>query len=158
MTELIELLACPRCDKTPLESSEDGLRCTACKIDYPAIEGMPWLFAEPAAALGEWRGRLQFALQKIGHDVAGIDHELRKKDLRDLTRRRLERHRKALDEYRRALQKLLRPLEVQLLSGNYESYLALRTRLPADQGLNTYYANIHRDWAWGDEENRAQSR
>ncbi|MGI9234707.1 MAG: methyltransferase domain-containing protein, partial [Woeseiaceae bacterium] len=35
------------------------------------------------------------------------------------------------------------------------SYLALRTRLPADQGLNTYYANIHRDWSWGDEENSA---
>jgi len=158
MTGLIELFACPRCDKTPLESREDDLHCTACKIDYPLIEGMPWLFAEPSAALGEWRGRLQFALQKIAHDVAGIDHELRKKDLRDLTRRRLERLRKALDEHRRALQKLLRPVDVQSLSGNYESYLALRTRLPADQGLNTYYTNIHRDWAWGDEENQASLR
>jgi SAM-dependent methyltransferase len=41
------------------------------------------------------------------------------------------------------------------MSGNYESYLALRTRMPADQGLNTYYANVHRDWCWGDEENKA---
>ncbi|NIL95081.1 MAG: methyltransferase domain-containing protein [Woeseiaceae bacterium] len=44
---------------------------------------------------------------------------------------------------------------MQSLHGNYESYLALRTRLPADQGLNTYYANVHRDWSWGDEENQA---
>ena len=36
-----------------------------------------------------------------------------------------------------------------------ETYLALRTRLPSDQGLNTYYANVHRDWSWGDEENAA---
>jgi hypothetical protein len=27
--------------------------------------------------------------------------------------------------------------------------------LPADQGLTTYYANVHRDWAWGEEENEA---
>ena len=44
---------------------------------------------------------------------------------------------------------------MQSLGGNYESYLAMRTRLPADQGLNTYYSNIHRDWAWGKEENDA---
>jgi hypothetical protein len=31
----------------------------------------------------------------------------------------------------------------------------LRTRLPADQGLTTYSANIHRDWCWGDAENDA---
>ena len=46
-------------------------------------------------------------------------------------------------------------VDVQSLQGNHETYLALRTRLPVDQGLNTYYANIHRDWAWGDEENEA---
>jgi len=44
---------------------------------------------------------------------------------------------------------------VQFLHGNLESYLALRTRPPTDQGLNTYYANMHRDWCWGDEENEA---
>ncbi|MEQ1802091.1 MAG: PqqD family protein [Gammaproteobacteria bacterium] len=33
------------------------------------------------------------------------------------------------------------------------THLALQTRLPTDQGLTTYYANIHRDWAWGDTEN-----
>jgi len=49
----------------------------------------------------------------------------------------------------------MQPLDVQSVSGNYESYLALRTRLPVDQGLNTYYANVHRDWSWGDAENQA---
>ena len=63
--------------------------------------------------------------------------------------------RKCVESHRRKLQKLLRPIDVQSLQGNFESYLALRTRLPTDQGLNTYYANIHRDWAWGDEENEA---
>ena len=155
MTEINALLACPRCDKSPLEQNDDGYHCKACKVDFPSIDGIPWMFAEPDAALGEWRGRLQFALQSLGHEITGLDQELKSKDLSALTKRRVERYRKCVDSHRRKLQKLLRPVDVQGLQGNYESYLALRTRLPTDQGLNTYYANIHRDWAWGDEENEA---
>ena len=148
-------LACPRCDKTPLSVKDDRYRCEACKIDFPSLDGIPWLFAEPQAALGEWRGRLHFVLQTLARDTASVDAELAGKELRPLTRRRLARYRKALDAHRGKLAKLLRPLDVQSLQAAHESYLALRTRLPADQGLNTYYANVHRDWAWGEEENRA---
>ena len=155
MTALPDLLACPRCDKAPLEQSADGLHCKACKVDFPLIDGIPWMFAEPQAALGEWRGRLQFALQKLGHEIAGLEQELGNKDLSALAKRRVARYKKCVESHQRKLQKLLRPLEVQALQGNYETYLALRTRLPTDQGLNTYYANVHRDWAWGEEENSA---
>ena len=155
MTVLATLLACPRCDKTPLDSSDDALHCKACKVDFPLIEGMPWLFAEPMATLGEWRGRLQFSMQQLSHEIAGLEKELQNDDLRDLARRRVGRYKKAVETHRRSLQKLLMPIEVRSLEGNYETYLALRTRLPSDQGLNTYYPNIHRDWAWGEEENSA---
>jgi ubiquinone/menaquinone biosynthesis C-methylase UbiE/uncharacterized protein YbaR (Trm112 family) len=155
MTALHDLLACPRCDKAPLELNGGTYHCKACKVDFPSIDGIPWMFAEPGATLGEWRGRLQFALQSLGHEIAGLDNELQSKDISALARRRVERYRKCVDSHRRKLQKLLRPVDVQSLQGNFESYLALRTRLPTDQGLNTYYANIHRDWAWGDEENDA---
>lgn len=155
MTNLAAFLACPRCDKTPLESSDDALQCSACKVDFPVLEGMPWMFSEPQAALGEWRGRLQFSLQQLSHEIAGLEKELQGSDLRPLSQRRVERYKKAVESHRRSLQTLLRPLEMQSLQGNYESYLALRTRLPSDQGLNTYYPNIHRDWAWGEEENEA---
>ena len=152
---LEDLLACPRCDKTPLSTDNGNLRCPSCKIDFPLLDGIPWMFAEPAAALGEWRGRLQFALQQLSQDAARLDHELEDQDLRTLTKRRLERHRKALESHRRSLQKLLKPIDVQSLQGSRDTYLALRTRLPSDQGLNTYYANVHRDWSWGNEENAA---
>jgi uncharacterized protein YbaR (Trm112 family) len=155
MTALSSLLACPRCDKAPLETIGGNYHCKACKIDFPSIDGIPWLFAEPQAALGEWRGRLQFALQSLGREIADLDQELQYGDMSPLARRRLERYRKCVDSHRRKLQKLLRPVDVQSLEGTFETYLALRTRLPSDQGLNTYYANIHRDWAWGDEENEA---
>jgi uncharacterized protein YbaR (Trm112 family)/ubiquinone/menaquinone biosynthesis C-methylase UbiE len=155
MTALADLLACPRCDKTPLETSDDSWHCKACKIHFPSIDGIPWMFAEPEAALGEWRGRLRFAVQKLAQEVATLDQELKSPHISALAKRRVERYRKCVDSHRRKLQKLLRPVDLQSLQGNYESYLALRTRLPTDQGLNTYYANIHRDWAWGDEENEA---
>ena len=155
MTDLNALLACPRCDKSPLEASDDTLHCKACKVDFPLVDGIPWLFAEPHAALGEWRGRLQFALQQLAHEIAGLEQELENTELSALARRRVERYTKCVESHRRKLQKLLRPVDVQSLQGSYESYLALRARLPSDQGLNTYYANIHRDWGWGDEENQA---
>jgi uncharacterized protein YbaR (Trm112 family) len=149
------LLACPRCDKSPLALRDGSYHCESCKIEFPSLDGIPWMFAEPQATLAEWRGRLQFALQKLSRETARLDGELKDDNLRPLSRRRVERYRKATDAHRRALQKLLRPVDVQSLQGNYETYLALRTRLPADQGLNTYYANVHRDWAWGDKENEA---
>ncbi|MCH7636381.1 MAG: hypothetical protein IIA12_01765, partial [Proteobacteria bacterium] len=152
---LNKLLACPRCDKAPLAQKDDGLHCSACKIDFPSIDGIPWMFAEPEASLGEWRGRMQLALQTLSHESARLDSELEDKNMRPLTRRRLERYKKATDYHRRSLQKLMQPLELQTLSGTLETYLALRTRLPSDQGLNTYYANVHRDWSWGDDENKA---
>jgi len=155
MTDLTELLACPRCDKTPLESSDAVLHCNACKVDFPFLEGMPWMFAEPLSALGEWRGRLQFSLQQLSEEVISLDNELKNDDLSALAKRRVKRYQKAVKSHKRSLQKLLRPVEMQSLQGNYESYLALRTRMPTDQGLNTYYPNVHRDWSWGDEENQA---
>ncbi len=154
----MQFIACPRCDKTPLEASDNALHCKACKVDFPVLEDMPWMFAEPQAALGEWRGRLQFSLQQLSHEIAGLDKELEAKDISPLAKRRVERYKKAVKTHRRSLQKLLQPVEMQSLQGNYESYLALRTRLPTDQGLNTYYPNVHRDWTWGEEENAASMK
>ena len=155
MTSLSELLACPRCDNAPLEQAADAWHCKACKIDFPAVDGIPWMFAEPEAALGEWRGRIQFALQKLAQEVVELEQELKAKGMSALAKRRVERYKKCVESHQRKLQKLMHPIDVQSLQGNYETYLALRTRLPTDQGLNTYYANIHRDWAWGAEENEA---
>ena len=154
---LPDLLACPRCDKTPLSRSDEtgDLRCDACKVDFPLVGGIPWMFAEPQHSLGEWRNRLHFVLKRLGQDVRQIDFELKKKELHALTRKRLQQQRKAAQEHRDALQQLLEPMGVQASETKVESYLAMRTRLPADQGLNTYYPNVHRDWSWGEEENKA---
>ncbi|HLF10654.1 MAG TPA: hypothetical protein VJA26_05520, partial [Gammaproteobacteria bacterium] len=152
--DLRELFACPRCDQ-PLELTADGHHCSGCRVDFPAIEGIPWLFAEPAAALAEWRGRLHYTLTRLEHEGRQLDAALGNTALRAVTRARIELHKHAVEDHQARLQALLAPLQVEQPTASYETYLALRTRLPADQGLTTYYSNIHRDWAWGEPENEA---
>ncbi len=137
MTDIATLLACPRCDKTPLQRLDGNLHCKACNIDFPSVNGIPWMFAEPQASLGEWRGRLKFSLQHLSHEIAGLEKELENDDLHSLTRRRMARYKKAVEYHLRALGKLLQPVDVQALHGNYESYLALRTRMPCRSSKKT---------------------
>ncbi len=150
-----ELFACPRCDRTPLERAQSGYRCGGCKTAFPLVGEIPWLFAEPDASLGEWRNRLHFALKRHAHEAQRLQAELIGDDHPELTRRRLELAKTASEKHRQLLRNLLAPIEMQALEASYESHLALRTRLPADQGLDTYYANAHRDWCWGERENEA---
>ncbi len=147
-----EILGCPRCDRSPLQQDDDGLLCGGCKTRFPLFEGIPWLFAEPAAAIAEWRQRLDMVVAKRDHDAKLLEQRLAGRDLSALTRQRLELLARAYRDNARALVELLQPMQV---SGDmpYATQLALRTRMPAPQGIATYYANIHRDWGWGDEEN-----
>jgi uncharacterized protein YbaR (Trm112 family) len=152
--DLRDLLACPRCDG-PLVHVDATSQCAGCKVDFPQIAGLPWLFAEPNAALGEWRGRLHFSLQRLERERQQLAAALTDTALRAATRTRLDNLERATRDHGARLSALLAPLEIEQHAASYETYLALRTRLPADQGLTTYYANIHRDWCWGDAENTA---
>jgi hypothetical protein len=151
---LDDLLACPRCDAA-LRGAGDAWRCGGCNVEFPRLAEIPWLFAEPNAALGEWRGRLHFSLQKLERDRQTVAAALADASLRPATRARLESLHGATRDHGLRLRALLAPLELEQYSASFDTYLALRTRLPADQGLTTYYTNIHRDWSWGDEENAA---
>ncbi len=149
------MLACPRCDKAPLERNDSSLQCSGCKTEFPRVAGIPWLFAEPEASLGEWRNRLHLAMQTLAHEMQRLKDALGDKDLSPLARRRLEWQMSATEHHRNQLRAVLAPVDIQSLQAAYTTHLALRTRLPSDQGLNTYYNNVHRDWCWGDDENAA---
>jgi uncharacterized protein YbaR (Trm112 family) len=148
----LELLACPRCDRA-LERESGALRCSGCSVEYPSMAGIPWLFAEPGAALEEWRSRMRFSLQRVDRDADQLRAALARDDLRPATRARLAHLAAATEDHGKRLRSLLAPLQLGGHSAAYATQLALRTRLPPDQGLTTYYANVHRDWAWGDGEN-----
>lgn len=148
------LLRCPRCRRGGLGPERAGWICRACSSGFPEIGGVPWLFAEPQATLAEWRQRTALLLEAFGREAALLRAELQAPELRPLTRTRLERLAAAHDDQAGRLRVLLAPLGVGA-APRHETLLALRTRLPLEQGLTSYYANLHRDWCWGDEENEA---
>lgn len=149
----VELLACPRCTKPLVDSPR--LRCEHCHVEYPDLAGVPCLFAEPAAALAEWRLRMQHLLRQWEADAAKTQRALESKNLHALTRRRLEQLARAQTAHLGELARLLTPLNLGDAAPALETHLALRTRLPPTQGLTTYYTNLHRDWCWGHAENEA---
>jgi uncharacterized protein YbaR (Trm112 family) len=152
------LLACPRCEVSLRQYPDDSLGCGGCGLKFPSLDGAPCLFVDPATTLAEWRQRLKFALEKLAQDAAGLQQELQNPRLRPLTRERLTLLQRAFLDQARRLAELLGPLALQGSQPALATHLALQTRLPTDQGLTTYYANIHRDWAWGDAENAESLR
>jgi uncharacterized protein YbaR (Trm112 family) len=47
--ELLEILACPKCDvRPPLEERGGRLVCTVCGWWYPVVDGIPHLLVEEA--------------------------------------------------------------------------------------------------------------
>ncbi len=55
-TELLDLLACPRCHGSLLlEAGEEGLSCAACRVVYPIREDIPVMLVEEAVPEDAWR-------------------------------------------------------------------------------------------------------
>ncbi|MEN7342901.1 MAG: class I SAM-dependent methyltransferase [Pseudomonadota bacterium] len=152
MHAIDQRLACPRCD-TPLKTTSDGIQCKGCRTDFPALNGVPFLFADPGVALDEWRQRYHSRLRDVEVRAATLAAAIDAVEI-DATKARLTHERQALAEHLDELRAVLAPLDMTSLAADHNTYLALRTRLPDDQGLVTYYANLHRDWCWGAEENQ----
>ncbi len=147
-----ELLACPRCDNRII-FDKGQFQCRGCKTEFPVLDGVPFLVSDPGTTLYEWRERYHALIRRLEQDIERIELSLQQGDLPELTCKRLESSKKANAAYIDELTAVLNPLDVTSLPANLETYLALRTRLPSDQGITTYYANLHRDWCWGDQEN-----
>jgi SAM-dependent methyltransferase/uncharacterized protein YbaR (Trm112 family) len=155
---LLDRLACPRCGRHPLESTDARISCRSCQISFREFDSIPWLFAEPEATWQEWRQRYEFMLATLKRDCAHSETALESSErtLPEATRRRLETRVTAETAHIESLRSLLADFETDAPDdGRISTWLALRTRLPPDQGLLTYYGNVHRDWVWGDEENEA---
>lgn len=146
--------ACPRCDRK-LDATETGFDCAGCKVEFPLVGGLPWLFAEPNAAYAEWRGRFDYLVQSLEATAKRNLNSASRPNILATTKRRLEDHAAAISDHCMRLRALLEPLAAHEPRTSIETYLALRTRLPPDQGLMTYFPNVHRDWNWGQEENDA---
>jgi hypothetical protein len=152
--DLAAVLHCPRCMRAGLALQRAGWMCGGCNAGYPVLGDIPWLFADPQSMRAQWRGRLQFLVLSIEREVRTLRTELAG-ELSVLARQRLELLAAAYEDHARRLAQMLTPLDFAATNTGYETHLALRTRLPSDQGLTNYYVNLHRDWAWGSAENDA---
>jgi hypothetical protein len=132
-----------------------GWMCGACSSGFPVIGEIPWLFPEPRQALAEWRGRLGLLTQHLGSEAAAMRASLTDGALDPATRHRLEHVARAHDDQILRLGQILAPLGIEQAGVAEATHRGLGTRLPTEQGLTNYYVNLHRDWSWGDEENRA---
>jgi hypothetical protein len=151
---LAGLLRCPGCHRAALRAAAGADDCPACGASYPRIGGLPWLYADPGRALGEWRNRLGLYLDELGAAARLAET--------DLAATRPERARARVaalagayrDQVRRVAE-LLAPLSLPRLPLPHATALAFGARLPLGQDLHSYYPNLHRDWCWGEAENRA---
>ncbi len=51
---LLEKLACPKCKGSlDYRESENRLECTACRLSYPVVDGVPVLLVDEAKSLGK---------------------------------------------------------------------------------------------------------
>jgi len=148
-----DLLACPSCGLA-LTRNRDAHRCEGCAVSYPAIDGIPWLVPDPGATFGEWRLRLARLITRLESDAAEIEAELSDTALAAKTRSRIKLMAGARREHARRLASLLAPLDPVRVQMPEPMHAAFGTPLPLSQDLTSYYVNVHRDWVWGDTENR----
>ncbi len=132
-----------------------GTGCLGCRVDYPEIGGIPWLMPEPRLALAEWRGRLHHLLTHYATESQRQRAALEGMPSASRTRHRIEHVATALDDQAKRIRALMQPLGVERRQEAHAVHVALGTELPLNQGLSTYYPNLHRDWCWGDAENAA---
>ena len=63
------MYSCPTCSGALNNQANGGFACPACKIKYPSIEGVAFLWTHPAAALADWRNRLNLVLADLEQQI-----------------------------------------------------------------------------------------
>ncbi|MCS6948790.1 MAG: carnosine N-methyltransferase family protein, partial [Steroidobacteraceae bacterium] len=147
---------CPQCAQASLRATADAtsLRCLGCDQSFPVLQGVPWLVPQPLHHLQEWRQRYLLLLKREEQIERTLRERLQDASLPRIAWERLGRLADGHAEHRKNLRALLAPL--QLISATSIPVLeALQTPLPLGQDLTSYYVNFHRDWVWGEAENRA---
>jgi SAM-dependent methyltransferase/uncharacterized protein YbaR (Trm112 family) len=152
---LLPLLQCPRCRRSALVAVEDRYACRPCGVEFPRVDGVPWLHADPTAAIAEWRNRTRLYLEEFGAEARRAAADRATLPPGSATAARVARLEDAYRDHARRVATLLAPLGLEPGAMPHATQLAFGTTLPASQDLHSYHANVHRDWAWGEAENAA---
>jgi len=154
-------LCCPNCDSgDPLVLRPSAaLFCLSCETEFPVFANgdvcIPWLFSSPDTAQLEWSARYRGFLKKNAEQHNRLNRALA--DARDLpaTRQRIYNTLRAQRDHRNQIVSLLAPIELDADDLVPAMTRVLHDKLPKNQGLTSYAANVFRDWAWNNGENDA---
>jgi len=166
LADLLPLLACPHCgqQERPLAARTNRLLCPGCDTEFPTFRSggteMPWLFSDPQASLLDWKARYNGFVHENASEQQRLANALEDPKLGDLARERIGKLLQARKRHRDQVDDLLQPLGLPAIRpGEHSRPLdCVHARLPKNQGLMSYYANIFRDWAWNNGENEAMVR
>ena len=123
------------------------------KADADDFAGISWL-GDVNAERNDWQTRFNRSDGETGLQIKQLDELLAGGQLKTATHRRLTLKRDALVVQRQAIAQLLARYQFSNSDTELGTYTAMKTPVPATQGLMSYYPNIHRDWCWGEIENQ----
>jgi SAM-dependent methyltransferase len=146
------LLRCPGCAGRLAASPEP--HCPACGTVFPQAGAITWLAAPVAETVAAWRTQLRSLVAAL-RTQASRYREARSRAASPPAQQRLDAMAAACEAHAGNVVELLAPLDIGRVSAAPEAYRALATPLPPGQALTGYYANVHRDWCWGQTENEA---
>lgn len=161
LANLLAILSCPNCGERvkALAAGAEVLDCLHCGSSYSIIESgaarIPWLFADPDNVFQEWKARFNGFLCSNLAEQARLKRALRDERIGLTSRDRITGLLRARETHREQIWELLTPLQFGAIdfAGDGEPANILRSKLPKNHGLLSYYSNIFRDWAWENGEN-----
>ncbi len=158
---LLDSLICPRCanKNSPLRAGPESLQCDLCETEYPLLQcaqaSIPWLFEYPDVARYEWQARLNGFIHLNQLDQQAYKDALKDKRISKTGQKRISKLLNAKKQQIEQVLQIIKPLKLrnesdQSLTNVIANY---QSKTPKVQGLDSYYNNIFRDWAWDNGEN-----
>lgn len=154
-------LACPVCasGQASISLSGDAPACCRCQTRFPAFRcgqiSIPWLFADSENTRLEWKARYNGFLHANSAELARLRSARNVRGNGEASRRRISQLVHAQERYRNQVSGLLEPLCLDGINWPADTTNLLQSKLPGNQGLSSYSANIFRDWAWNNGEGDA---
>ena len=153
---MIDGLHCPACGTSEpavagsLEQQDGRFSCRQCGSTYPGflLDGyvVPWLFPVPMDSFRGWACRYQCAVTRCQRQEASIQSLAACGGMSAAARIRLARMARGAQEKQAGLKDLLNPFAFDAIPA-----LPAAAQQPS---LLVYAANVHRDWAWQNDEPR----
>lgn len=157
----LENLLCPKCcdANSSLRINNQSLQCDSCEAEFPLLNCeqaiVPWLFEQPELTRHEWQARLNGFLHLNQLEQQRLKDGLKDKRISKTSQKRMT---KLLNAKKQQIEQVFELIKSLGLSNNIDQSLNdvtanYQSKTPKSQGLDSYYNNIFRDWAWDNSEN-----